>query len=143
MNMIYFWLCVSACTFFIEVGHPGLFLSLALSIGSLGAAAAAHAGLELAVQLLVCIASSVCSFWLLRTYVVQKTANHKTNIQALVGAHGLVTQRITSSMPGRVRINGEEWRAKSLHEVSLESGSRVYVVRIERATLIVSSSHQA
>ena len=44
-----------------------------------------------------------------------------SNIDALVGQSGVVTESITASTPGRVKIRSEEWRATAGDD--LESGS--------------------
>lgn len=141
MHTVYLWLLGAGVTFLMEMGHPGLFLSLSVSIGSLCAAAVAYADFVTAYQLLFFIGTTSGSFLLLQRFVKTYSHSTATNAHALVGAHGIVTAKITPFLPGRVRINGEEWRAKTLHEISLESGSRVRIMRIDRTTVIVSPHH--
>ena len=143
MTMTYVWLLIAGGTFFAELGHPGLFLSLAISIGSLAAAWCAAWDYEIGFQLTLFIAITAVAFWFLRSSVTLQKFHHHSNAQALIGQKGIVTERITPSNPGRVRVNSEEWRAQTVTPASLEPGSSIIVVRIERTTLIVSSIHNS
>ena len=60
-----------------------------------------------------------------------------SNIDALVGQSGVVTESITKSTPGRVKIRSEEWRATAGDD--LESGTSVSVVRVEGNAVHVQS----
>jgi membrane protein implicated in regulation of membrane protease activity len=62
----------------------------------------------------------------------------KTNVDALAGKLGIVSERIDPGTgKGRVLVEGEDWRAAALMDVPLEPGTRVMVVRVEGATLYV------
>ena len=137
MNITYVWLLIAGFTFFAELGHPGLFVSLAICIGSVAAALVAT-WFELPYQLCTFIGVTSIAFSLLRSYIKQQKTHHTTNAHALIGKQGIVTEQITATLPGRVRINSEEWRAQTIHGIALQPGSHITVVRIERTTLIVS-----
>lgn len=138
MHTVYLWLIGAGTTLLAEIGHPGLFLSLSFSIGALVAAGVAYNEMPFTTQLLSFIGMSISAFICLRSGIKKHTHLHATNSHALIGAQGIITERITPSTPGRVKINGEEWRAKALHAISLEPGSPVQIIRIDRATTIVS-----
>ncbi len=141
--MTYVWLLIAGGTFFAELGHPGLFLSLAISIGSLAAASCAAWDYEVGFQLTLFIVITSIAFWFLRSSITLQKFHHHSNAQALIGQKGIVTELITPNNSGRVRINSEEWRAHTIHNISLEPGSPIIVVRIERTTLVVSSIHNS
>src|SRR4029077_300280 len=62
----------------------------------------------------------------------------KTNVDALAGKVGIVSERIDPGTgKGRVVVEGEDWRAAALMDAPLEPGTRVMVVRVEGATLYV------
>lgn len=142
MHITYIWLLIAGTTFFAELGHPGLFISLAICIGSISAALVAS-WFGLPYQLCTFIVITSIAFSLLRSYIKKQKTHHTTNAAALIGKQGIVTEQITATTPGRVRINSEEWRAQGLHDTFLEPGSRITVVRIERTTLIVSPLHNS
>lgn len=141
MYTVYLWLLAAGTTLLAEIGHPGLFLSLSFSLGSLAAAGIAYYDAAFTTQLLGFIGISIGTFSFLRSAVRTYSHAHATNTHALIGATGIITERITPSIPGRVKINGEEWRAKTMDTTSLEPGSHVHVIRIDRTTAIVSPYH--
>ena len=62
----------------------------------------------------------------------------RTNVDALLGRVGVVSERIDpGSGRGRIVVEGEDWRAASLMDTTLEQGARVIVVRVEGTTLFV------
>src|SRR5437867_9744487 len=62
----------------------------------------------------------------------------KTNVDALVGRVGVVSERIDPGTGrGRVLVEGEDWRGSSLMDTVIEPGTRVMVVRVEGTTLYV------
>ena len=62
----------------------------------------------------------------------------RTNVDALAGKTGVVTERIAPGVrPGRVLVEGENWRGASVDGVVLEPGTRVMVVQVDGTTLMV------
>jgi membrane protein implicated in regulation of membrane protease activity len=77
-----------------------------------------------------------------RRYVRGKLQRHSipSNTDALLGRTVRVVERITAEHPGRVKFEGEEWRAHvegPLHE-PIEAGENVRVSRIDGVTLFVA-----
>lgn len=63
-----------------------------------------------------------------------------TNTDLLLGKSARVLERIESDRPGRVRFEGDEWRAVLEHPdgPALEPGQEVLIRRIEGVTLVVA-----
>jgi len=62
----------------------------------------------------------------------------RTGVDALLGRSGYVTERIASGhRHGRVIVEGEDWRAISLDDSEIETGTRVSVIQVEGTTLTV------
>jgi len=62
----------------------------------------------------------------------------RTGVDALRGKTGYVTERIAPGhRPGRVIVEGEDWRAIGLDESVLEAGTRVMVIEVDGTTLTV------
>lgn len=72
-----------------------------------------------------------------RGYIKEKLTviTHKTNADSLVGKHGKVEHKITSSQAGRVRVGTESWRAEA--DETLEKDTLITVASISGVTLHV------
>ena len=69
-----------------------------------------------------------------------KDGDVKTNMDALVGQRGRVTQDFESGLRlGRVSAAGDDWRAECTTDRALRVGDLVEVVRVESNTLIVKA----
>ncbi len=67
----------------------------------------------------------------------------KTNYESLIGKFALVTDTINNlGSMGSVKINGQEWSARSLNEETIEKGSYVKIHRISGVKLIVSKKEE-
>ena len=64
----------------------------------------------------------------------------KTNIDAVIGSEGLVTERIDNvNASGRVKLAHMEWSARSSSGEILEEGTRIRVDRVEGVKVFVTS----
>jgi membrane protein implicated in regulation of membrane protease activity len=137
------WLIWAIAAVLLAVGEiftPGMFFLGPVALAAVIAGVVALLGPGGAVQLIVFIAGSVASVWLLRPIArrhLHMPAALRTGTAALEGAKAVVLQRVDVN-GGRVRIGGEEWSARSYMEDQVyEPGARVEVVRIEGATALV------
>jgi membrane protein implicated in regulation of membrane protease activity len=123
-----------------EIFTPGMFFLGPVALAAVVAGVAAAVGLGVVVQLLLFVAGSIASVWLLRPIArrhLHMPAPLRTGTAALEGAKAVVVQRVDAN-GGRVRIGGEEWSARAyMEDQVLEPGSRVEVVKIEGATALV------
>lgn len=123
-----------------ELVTPGMFFLGPVALAAVVAAVAAAVGLGVVVQLLLFIAGSVASIWVLRPIAqrhLHMPAALRTGTAALEGTKAVVLQRVDAN-GGRVRIGGEEWSARAyMDDQVLEPGTRVEVVKIEGATALV------
>ena len=140
--MTYFWFVVAIIFLFFELNTPGLFFFVSFAIGSIAASVIAFFEFSIVAQCLTALAVSVVSFLLIQRFLKHKKlsevlyASGDTNIDALVGAIGKVTEEITLHNKGWVKIGGEVWRASS--KTILMAGTIVSVLRIEGNTAIVT-----
>jgi membrane protein implicated in regulation of membrane protease activity len=134
------WAIAAALLAVGEIFTPGMFFLGPVALAAVIAGVVALLGPGGAVQLIVFIAGSVASVWLLRPIArrhLHMPAALRTGTAALEGAKAVVLQRVDVN-GGRVRIGGEEWSARSYMEDQVyEPGARVEVVRIEGATALV------
>ncbi len=134
---------IAACAFGIgELLTTGFFLApFALGAGLAALFDAAGAG-EL-VAWIVFIASSLLTVGLVRPIArrhLKTPPAIRTGSAALIGKHAIVLERIANREGvGCVKIDGEVWTARSLHEDQvIEQGAQVDVVDIKGATALVT-----
>jgi membrane protein implicated in regulation of membrane protease activity len=131
------------CVFAIgEMLTTGFWLApLALGAG-LGAATDAAGAGEVAAWI-VFAAGSTVSLGFLRPVALahmKVPPQIRTGAAALIGRQGIVLERIANAEgAGCVKIDGEVWTARALHDDQvIEKGKQVEVVQIRGATALVS-----
>lgn len=140
MVAVYAWLIAALIFLIFEMGHPGLFFWLSFSLGSLVAATFSWYDYSWHVAGFSFLLSSLGAIVLLKRYVGNFIKHHGahtlTNTDALIGKIAVVVTPISADKPGRVKIGGEEWLARS-SEV-LEKGVRVSVVAVRGSHVVVT-----
>ncbi|MBK6752214.1 MAG: NfeD family protein [Flavobacteriales bacterium] len=123
-----------------EIFVPGFWL-LCLGIGCIGGSITAAVHLGPSAQLLAFSAMSLVAFFTIRPLLMKrmwKDTGVRTNVDALVGQRGRVTQDFEPGLRlGRVSAAGDDWRAECTTDRALRIGDLVDVVRVESNTLIV------
>jgi membrane protein implicated in regulation of membrane protease activity len=134
------WAIVAVLLAVGEIFTPGMFFLGPVALAAVVAGVTAAVGAGVAVQLLVFIAGSIASVWVLRPIArrhLHMPSQLRTGTAALEGAKAVVLQRVDLN-GGRVRIGGEEWSARAyMDDQVYEPGARVEVVKIEGATALV------
>lgn len=59
----------------------------------------------------------------------------KTNVESIMGRRAIVISTITPDAPGRVKIEGEEWRAQA--EKTIEEGEKCTIISVSGVTVHV------
>lgn len=76
-----------------------------------------------------------------RKWVRSRTqlSNSPSNVDALIGQKGRVTQRIAPHEPGQVKVRDEVWRAVAAADANgpIESGAEITVLGVDGVTLKV------
>jgi membrane protein implicated in regulation of membrane protease activity len=133
------WVVLAAVFALGEVLTLGFLLGL-LALAAVAAGIVAALGGGLVLQLVVFIVASIASLALIRpvaTRHLRTPARLRTGTAALVGAKGVVTERV-DDLSGRVKIGGETWSARAFMDGQvIEPGTRVEVAKIEGATALV------
>jgi len=137
------WLIAGVLLLVAEMFTPGFWLACL----AIGAFAAGVVGLLPAVgttiETIVFGVTSLASMLgirpaLARRFRLGAGSGVRTNVDALAGKTGVVTERIASGpRQGRVLVEGENWRGSSIDGAVLEPGTRVLVVQVDGTTLIV------
>jgi membrane protein implicated in regulation of membrane protease activity len=134
-----FWVIFAVALAAGEIATTGFILGpIALAAVLAGILAAAGAGL--AAQVVIFIAASLASVFLLRPIAARHLKTPpaiRTGTAALTGARATVLERV-DDQGGRVKIGGEVWSARAYLEGQVyEPGVRVEVAKIEGATALV------
>ena len=109
----------------------GAFLALVFALFDTGL------GLQVAVFLI----SSVVLLVSTRKIFVEKlkTGVEKTNVDALLGAEGIVTMKVAPFAPGQAKVKGQIWTVVGTEpDVAIEEGALVKVMAIEGVKLVVT-----
>jgi membrane protein implicated in regulation of membrane protease activity len=133
------WVVLAALLAVGEVLTLGFLLGL-LALAAVAAGIVAAVGGGLVIQFLVFIVASIASLAVIRPVAkrhLRTPAQLRTGTAALVGAKGVVTERV-DDLSGQVKIGGEVWSARAFMEGEvIEPGTRVEVAKIEGATALV------
>lgn len=133
----YVWLIVGLCLLMFEVGTPGLFIFLSLACGTFCAAVGAFLYHSIIIQCWIATGGTLVSFIMLKYFFAGRKRSTPTNVNALIGQEGTVTETIEPRKTGRVKVRGEEWQALCHEPHVLQKGTLVKIIRIEGNKLIV------
>jgi membrane protein implicated in regulation of membrane protease activity len=134
------WLGIAIVLGVAELASMDLIL-LMLAVGAIAGMVLAIVGAPFAVQALVAAGVSIACLALVRPSLV-KRLHSGPDLQLghgkLVGAQGVVTERITGLQTGRIKLAGEFWTAAPYDDtVAIEPGETVEVLDIKGATAYV------
>ncbi|TCO49199.1 membrane protein implicated in regulation of membrane protease activity [Kribbella antiqua] len=133
------WLIIAAVLGAAEL-TIGTFDLLLLAVGGLAAAGAAGLGLGIGLQLLAFAVTAGAMITLVRPVARRHLTAHpqlRTGVAALIGREAVVLSTVGRE-PGRVKIGGEEWSARSYDpDLLIPAGTTVDVFAIEGATALV------
>lgn len=126
--------------FIAEIFTTG-FISGAIGIGLIFAATGNYFGLEIKWQILLFAFGVAITYFLIRPIITKygyRKDKVKTNRDALIDKIGIVTEEINPlNNSGRIKIDGDNWMAKSLNNEIIQIGTTVTVVEIDSIVLIV------
>jgi membrane protein implicated in regulation of membrane protease activity len=118
----------------IQTGFDLVFIGSAFIIGGL-MTYPAHSWLVTAI-----VTTIICIIYVFfgRRYVHRWTQVKKarTNIDAIIGQHGIVLQSIAKNADGLVKVGNEQWRARA--EENIKEKDEIIVNRVSGVTLIVT-----
>ncbi len=143
MELWQIWLAVAILFIVIEICTAG-FAIACFSVGALLALLCTLFGWPLWTQILGFAIGSTLAFIFIRPiavkYLQQKTTDHKTGVDALIGREARVSETIIADNYGRVAIDGDDWKAKSSDGSEIPAGTKVQIVSIESIVLTVKKA---
>lgn len=144
MGEALWWFIIAAVFFIAEFGHRA-FYALFVAIGALVAAALALAGAGVVVQLPAFVAAAVAGVWLVRPVVMRAMGGSHamtSGIRGHVGKEVVLEEPAgDSAHPGRVKIDGELWKAVSSDGKVIPAGTTVMLLELEGTTFVVEDVH--
>ena len=142
MTLWQIWLLIAAVFVVIEIFTSG-FAVACFSVGCVFGAILAACDLSLTWQFVAFAIGTFLAFILIRPvvmkYLDKKTNdNHvKTNMDNIIGKTAVVTERIQEGGYGRVKIDGDDWKAQTFNGSAIEVGEKVIIESYESIILTV------
>ena len=140
MEPWHIWIIVALLFFILEIFTPG-FAVACLSIGAVGGAVASACDFALKYQILVFAIVTLLAFVLVRPIVLKffhkKSKEVATNVDALVGRQAIVSEEIKPVVGGRVKVDGDDWKAVTADGRPVEVGKAVKILKVESVILTV------
>jgi membrane protein implicated in regulation of membrane protease activity len=136
------WTLIGVLLLVAEMFAPGFWLAC-VAIGCFVAGLVGLAPVGLTGQVIAFAVSTLTSLVAIRPFLrrhfrLEPGTGVRTNVDALLGKIGTVTERIdVAARSGRVIVEGENWRGASVDQAVLEPGTRVMVVQVDGTTLMV------
>ena len=141
MEIWHIWVIVALVFVIVEMFTTG-FAVMCISFGCLFGAGASALDWDIKWQLLVFAVGTALAFLTVRPLVYKffykKGREVKTNVDALVGRRAIVTERIEGELhAGRVKVDGDDWKAVSTDTEPIEVGEAVEITAINSVILTV------
>ncbi len=138
-NIWLIWLFVSILCLIVELAFGDLFL-LCFAIGALATSVASALGFDLTAQIIIFTVCSLLSILFIRPSALRLLHRNEdqrvSNVEAIMGRIGIVSETIEENGFGRVAIDGDDWKAVSRDGKSIEKGAKVTI--IDRDSIILT-----
>lgn len=139
-NLWQAWAIVAFLCLILELTNGDFFI-LCFSIGSVFAAIAAALDMSIWVQIVVFALFTIVSLFTVRPlalrYFHKGEDKRISGAEALIGRTGTVTEEIADGGYGRVKIDGDSWKALSSQPGNIAVGSKVKVLKIDSIIITV------
>ena len=138
VSMAVIWLALAVIFLIIEAITVGL-ATIWFAAGAFAAFVLSLLNVPVLAQVVIFLAVSCCLLVFTRKIFVEKlrTGSESTNVDALIGETGIVTEEIRPLTVGQVKINGQIWSALGKDDETIEKDRLVKVIAIEVVKLIV------
>lgn len=136
------WLLAAAVLVVIEIFTSG-FAVACFSVGCVFGAILAAFDLSITWQIVAFAIGSFLAFIFIRPIVIKyldkktNSNNVKTNMDNIIGKTAVVTERIEEGGFGRVKIDGDDWKAQTDNGTAMEVGTKVTILSYESIVLTV------
>jgi membrane protein implicated in regulation of membrane protease activity len=133
---IWLWLSIFVVALFLEFITADM-VSIWFSIAAIPSFIMALLGVSPIIQIIVFIVLAIILLLLTRPFLMKniKTNEIKTNVDAIIGAIGVCSERIVINEIGHVKIKNQIWSAISNQTIEIDE--RVRVLDVEGVKLVV------
>ncbi|NCC54238.1 MAG: NfeD family protein [Erysipelotrichia bacterium] len=137
--MLLVWVCIGVGAIVIELLTPTALISIWFACGALIAAILAFLKVNLAIQMVAFFVVSLVSMLVVRPVATRYLRGNTiaTNADRMIGSMETITKAIENEHWGEVYVNASYWSAVEVNGKSVKKGSKVKVLAIEGAKLIV------
>ncbi len=145
-NLWLLWILISLLCLIIELTNGELFI-ICLSIGGIVTAIVSGLGItdNIAIQILIFAVISILSIFYVRPiakkYINKSDYIKPSNVQAIIGRKGIITETIEKNGYGRVQIDGDYWKAKSINNSTIYKGEIVKITSIDSIIVTVEKNN--
>lgn len=137
-HLFHFWLAMTLLFLVMELFSGGFIVCF--SLGALVSMIAVLFGISFYGQLAIFAVFSVLSLLVIRPvavkYFYRKSEQKVSNADAIIGRVGEVSETIELNGFGRVKLDGDDWKAQSQDAMRIEKGTRVRI--LSRDSIIVT-----
>jgi len=143
MSLWHAWVIIGIAFLILEIFTPG-FVVACLGLAFLITAIPASMGLDIKWQIVIFCIVNLVIFFFIRPFFLKYLSPNKpesrTNVDALIGKIGVVTQAVDPiAFTGRVNVGGEDWRAISSSDKVINVGEKIVVKKVDGTKLSVET----
>jgi membrane protein implicated in regulation of membrane protease activity len=141
MGEAFWWIIVAVLFLAAEFGHRA-FYAMFVAMGALVAAILAIANVSVVVQIPAFVVAAVLGLFLVRPALVRAMATGQyrlvSGIKGHVGKEAIVAETADGpGNPGRVKLDGELWKAISHDGKPIPAGTPVMILELQGTTFVV------
>jgi len=128
MELWQIWVIASLLLVILEIFTTG-FVVICFAFGGLVAAIPAACGAGIVWQVMVFAVATAASFFFVRPLMMKlffRKEETATNVDAIIGRTAVVTEAISPDAPGRVKVDGDDWKAEASESIAV--GEKVKIV---------------
>lgn len=139
-NLWLAWLLVSLLCLVLELTNGDFFI-ICFAIGGTAATILSAFCDSFTAQVILFAVVSALSIFFIRPFALKYLHKNKeqrvSNADAIIGRIGRITERIEPNEYGRVKIDGDYWKAQANNNTAIEEGTQVRIVKLESIIVTV------
>ena len=132
------WLIIAIVFGVVEIATMGL-ATIWFAVGALAAMIIAMTGLSIMTQIITFLIVSGVTLYFTRPLPQKylKIGMTKTNVDSVIDALGVVTEKIEEFNTGQAKVLGQIWTAKSIDGEAIDLGQEIKVIKVEGVKILV------
>lgn len=139
-NLWLAWLLVSLLCLVLELTNGDFFI-ICFAIGGTAATILSAFCDSFTAQVILFAVVSALSIFFIRPFALKYLHKNKeqrvSNADAIIGRIGRITERIEPNEYGRVKIDGDYWKAQANNNTVIKEGTQVRIVKLESIIVTV------